>query len=109
MHLKHAIIGDTTYGKGRVNQYFRQTYAFHRLALHLWHLEIPHPLTGGMLSVCAPLPNELWSLFGVLALTDALPGLPAAGVGPHFSAATPGTLTGSASPISPVESPRDLV
>ncbi len=55
----HQIIGDTTYGKGRINRYFRQTYALHRLFLHAAGLDITHPVTGQRLSLRAPLPADL--------------------------------------------------
>ncbi len=55
----HQIIGDTTYGKGRINRHFRQTYDLHRLFLHALALDITHPLTGQRLQLRADLPPEL--------------------------------------------------
>ncbi len=58
----HQIIGDTTYGKGRINRYFRETYALHRLFLHAMMLEISHPVTGERLHLWAGLPPDLLRL-----------------------------------------------
>jgi tRNA pseudouridine65 synthase len=42
----HQVLGDTTYGKGRINQYFREQYGLPRLFLHACRLEFRHPRTG---------------------------------------------------------------
>ena len=57
--IAHQLIGDTTYGKGRINRHFRATYQLHRLFLHAWQMDITHPLTGERLHLQAPLPAEL--------------------------------------------------
>ncbi len=61
-HLKHLscpIIGDVNYGKGEHNRLFRDRYGLHRMFLHASSVTFPHPATGALLSVCAPLPPEL--------------------------------------------------
>lgn len=61
-HLKHIscpIIGDVRYGKGEHNRLFRETFDLHRMFLHAAHIRFPHPATGAMLDVSAPLPPEL--------------------------------------------------
>jgi len=55
----HQIIGDTTYGKGRINRHFRETYDLHRLFLHAFTLEISHPFTDERLHLQADFPPEL--------------------------------------------------
>ncbi len=70
-HLKHAshpIIGDVRYGKGDHNRYFRDTYDFHRLALHCFFLGLKHPATGEPLEISAEPPSEFASLLGRLAI-----------------------------------------
>jgi tRNA pseudouridine65 synthase len=57
--IAHQLIGDTTYGKGRINRYFRQAYDLHRLFLHAWTLDIVHPYTEQPLHLRAELPPEL--------------------------------------------------
>jgi tRNA pseudouridine65 synthase len=54
-HLRHPLIGDTTYGDGRHNQMFRQEFNSHRLMLAAVKLELIHPFSGKKLMVEAPL------------------------------------------------------
>jgi tRNA pseudouridine65 synthase len=58
-HLSHPVIGDVTYGDGRVNRHFREIAALHRLALHAAELSFPHPHTGERVRVRAPIPEDL--------------------------------------------------
>lgn len=70
-HLKHAshpIIGDVRYGKGEHNRLFRETYDFHRLALHALRLRFRHPRTNEELILEAPLPDDFSTLLERLAL-----------------------------------------
>ncbi|HEY80003.1 MAG TPA: hypothetical protein EYP25_06875 [Anaerolineae bacterium] len=57
--IAHQIIGDTTYGKGRINRHFRARYGLHRLFLHAWSLHITHPFTGERLAIHADPPPDL--------------------------------------------------
>ena len=58
-HLAHQVIGDTTYGKGRLNALYREKYGLHRLFLHAHTLELDHAPRGDRLRVVAPLRPEL--------------------------------------------------
>jgi tRNA pseudouridine65 synthase len=61
-HLKHIacpIIGDVNYGKGEHNRLFRERFELHRMFLHALAVSFPHPATGAVVSVHAPLPPEL--------------------------------------------------
>lgn len=58
-HLAHHVIGDTSHGKGRINQWFRDNYGLPRMFLHAWRLEVAHPRTGERLTLTDPLPNDL--------------------------------------------------
>lgn len=58
-HLRHQILGDTTYGKGRINRYFREEYGLPRLFLHASRLDARHPTGRQWLRVRAPLSAEL--------------------------------------------------
>ncbi|MEM7166700.1 MAG: pseudouridine synthase [Planctomycetota bacterium] len=73
-HLAHAayqVIGDTTYGKGRINQFFRDEYALPRLFLHSWRLTVCHPRDGRSLQLGVPLAADL------TAFLRRLPDVPA--------------------------------
>jgi tRNA pseudouridine65 synthase len=58
-HLSHPLIGDTTYGKGLCNRYFRTLCGLRRLALHAALLGFDHPVDGRRIVCPAPLPADL--------------------------------------------------
>jgi len=65
-HLHHHLLGDTTYGKGRINQFFRDNYQLPRLFLHAWRLEFRHPRTDERVEIKAPLADDLVEFLGRL-------------------------------------------
>jgi len=72
-HLFHPIIGDTKYGEGRHNRFFREAFACHRLLLAAVELTVPHPAGGPPLTVCAPPEPSFLAPMGDLGWLDALP------------------------------------
>lgn len=58
-HCAHHVLGDTTYGKGRVNQEFRDRFGLPRLFLHAHRVRFFHPRAGGMIEIVDPLPADL--------------------------------------------------
>lgn len=58
-HLAHQVVGDTTYGKGRINQELRDRHALRRLFLHATRLVLQHGPKGSRLEIVDPLPQEL--------------------------------------------------
>ena len=56
-HVSHHLIGDTSHGDGRHNRAFRML-GIHRMLLHARALAFPHPGTGGLLRVEAPVEGE---------------------------------------------------
>jgi tRNA pseudouridine65 synthase len=54
-HIFHPIIGDTTHGDGKQNDFFRQKLECRHLLLAATQLSFPHPVTGEMLKIHAPL------------------------------------------------------
>ena len=52
-HLLHPIVGDTKYGRTEQNNLFREHLACHRLLLASTAMELPHPVTGEPLRICA--------------------------------------------------------
>lgn len=58
-HAAHQVLGDTTYGKGRINRFFREHYGLPRLFLHAAELRFDHPATGEPLVIRSPLPDDL--------------------------------------------------
>jgi len=58
-HIGHPLIGDTSYGKGSHNRYFRERYGIARLLLMARRLAFAHPYTGERLSIQAE-PDGQW-------------------------------------------------
>ncbi len=53
------VAGDRIYGNFGLNKALRQNLGLRRLFLHAWKLTLPHPSTGKLLEIRAPLPEEL--------------------------------------------------
>lgn len=60
-HLSHPLIGDTSYGNGRHNRYFRRAYGIQRLLLEARSLAFAHPYSGEQLCVTS-VPDPDWSV-----------------------------------------------
>ena len=65
-HIFHPVVGDTTYGDGKQNEFFRSKFNCHRLLLHAFTVEFTHPWTGSRLSIQAPLDHTLSALLQAL-------------------------------------------
>ncbi|MCQ2378832.1 MAG: RluA family pseudouridine synthase [Victivallaceae bacterium] len=52
--IGHPVLGDTLYGGTR-----SAAAGIDRQMLHAWKLTIPHPVTGEMLTFCAPIPADM--------------------------------------------------
>lgn len=72
-HIDHPIIGDAKHGRGRHNRYFKDHLQAGRLLLHASRLQLPHPVTGQMLILDAPVDETLQQLFERFAWLPALP------------------------------------
>lgn len=65
-HIFHPVVGDTTYGDGRHNDFFRSNFNCRRLLLHAHAIEFMHPHTNGRLVIRAPLDDNFSSLLRAL-------------------------------------------
>jgi len=65
-HIFHPVIGDTAYGDGKHNDFFRKQFDCHRMLLHAREIAFVHPYAGTMLSIEAPLDNAFSALLHVL-------------------------------------------
>jgi tRNA pseudouridine65 synthase len=54
-HIFHPVLGDTTYGDGKHNDFFRKHFNCHRLLLHANSIEFIHPYTCGQIVIQAAL------------------------------------------------------
>jgi 23S rRNA pseudouridine1911/1915/1917 synthase len=64
-HIRHPLIGDPTYGKGRAQ---KTLYAFPRQALHAAAIKFIHPRTGRAMNFTSPLPKDMKALLRKLRL-----------------------------------------
>lgn len=71
-HIFHPVIGDTRYGEGRHNRFFREEFGIHRLLLHAASLSFRHPVTGLHLKLVAPPDSEMSALIGRLGWATLL-------------------------------------
>lgn len=68
-HISHHLVGDTTYGRGEHNRFFREQYGVYRLLLHAGELALDHPVTGQPLVIRSPVPGEMSDLFRTFGWT----------------------------------------
>ena len=62
-HIFHPLVGDTTHGEGRHNRLFRDHFAMERLLLLATELSFSHPYRGNRVTIGAPLPPDVATLF----------------------------------------------
>ena len=67
-HIFHPIIGDTTYGDGVHNHYFRDHLESHRLLLAAVALTVTHPQTQAPLTITSPLEASFAGILQQLGL-----------------------------------------
>lgn len=67
-HVFHPIIGDTTYGDGVHNRYFREHLAGNRLLLSAIELTVAHPVSGEDLAIEGPLEPSFANVLQQLGL-----------------------------------------
>ncbi|GAB3106768.1 tRNA pseudouridine(65) synthase TruC [Aestuariicella hydrocarbonica] len=80
-HINHPVIGDAKHGRGRHNRYFKSELNAGRLLLHASQMQLPHPVSGALLSLSAAPDDaflQLLERFDWLgAFSDATDELPA--------------------------------
>lgn len=64
-HIRHPIIGDTSHGDGKQNQFARTHLNLHRLALVASRLEIPHPYTNERMSFSTKIDEDIKPAFSI--------------------------------------------
>jgi len=65
-HIFHPVVGDTTYGDGKQNAFFRQKFNCCRLLLHAIKVEFIHPFSEQRIHIQAPLDQTFGSLLEAL-------------------------------------------
>jgi tRNA pseudouridine65 synthase len=83
-HIYHPIIGDTTYGDGKQNDFFRTQFQCRRMLLHAREIAFIHPHTDRPVSIAAPLDFAFNELLARLAWDSAVIARTAVCPGPSF-------------------------
>lgn len=65
-HIFHPVIGDSTYGDGKHNDFFSERFACRRLLLHAREISFLHPYSGLRISVQAPLDRAFGAILKTL-------------------------------------------
>lgn len=55
--INHPLVLDREYGDGKYNQLFRQELGFSKFFLHASSISFPHPMTGKIVEIEAPMPK----------------------------------------------------
>ncbi len=63
VHLRHPVVGDTTYGDGDHNKLYRRAFRCGRLLLMASALSFTHPYTDEPVNVTCPVPKRIERLF----------------------------------------------
>nr|WP_240554851.1 tRNA pseudouridine(65) synthase TruC [Oceanicoccus sagamiensis] len=71
-HIAHPIIGDAKHGKGSHNRFFQSQFDCHRLLLACTSLSIPHPISGEMVKLDAPLATDFQSVIAQLGWSSPI-------------------------------------
>ena len=71
-HLRHYIIGDTTHGDNKQNNFFRRHFLSHHLLLHAWILQFVHPYTGEVICVKGKVSAHLENIICTLGWKSVL-------------------------------------
>lgn len=69
-HVFHPIMGDTRYGEGRFNRFFREEVAVSELMLSATQLDFQHPISKAAISIVCPLSSPMEKALAYLAEHD---------------------------------------
>ena len=64
--IGHPLVLDDIYGDRALNHRFTREYGYHRFFLHAARLAFPHPVTGKLLTIEAPLPRAFEKILEIL-------------------------------------------
>lgn len=71
-HIFHPIVGDTSHGDGKHNDFFRDHFNCHRLLLHAHQLRFTHPQTNQPMIFDAPLDHVFANVLTELDLLERI-------------------------------------
>lgn len=67
-HARHYVIGDSTHGDNKQNNFFRTQYGLENMLLHAWKIIFNHPITNQEISLQADMPNHFQQIVDYLGL-----------------------------------------
>ena len=70
-HIFHPLVGDTTYGEGRHNRFFREQFGCSRLMLAAVKMSFLHPFTGKRCDIFCPPAESFLSVLRVQGWEEA--------------------------------------
>lgn len=71
-HSAHPLIGDTVYGSGEHNRFFREKLAVSGLLLKAYSIQFPHPITGQEIRIFSKWNKPWHSVFDLFGLCPYL-------------------------------------
>lgn len=67
-HDRHYVIGDSTHGDNKQNNFFRSHFGMNNLLLHAWQLQFIHPYSQRLIKIEAGLPSQFIKIMAELGL-----------------------------------------
>lgn len=64
-HISHPILGDTTHGDGKQNQFARTHLEVNRLALVASKLSVPHPISNKLMTFTTQIDSDMKPAFSI--------------------------------------------
>lgn len=65
-HIHHPIIGDRPHGCNKQNRHFKETWQMDTMMLHASFLQFKHPVSGGPVTIEAPLQREFIRVMDIM-------------------------------------------
>jgi tRNA pseudouridine65 synthase len=68
-HARHYVIGDSTHGDNKQNNFFRNRFGLENLLLHAWELGFTHPYTNQEIKLQAEIPDHFQIIMEILGMS----------------------------------------
>lgn len=69
-HARHYVIGDSTHGDNKQNNFFRNRFGLEHMLLHAWKLRFTHPITDEEIDLQASLPEHFLRILDDLGMSN---------------------------------------
>jgi tRNA pseudouridine65 synthase len=68
-HARHYVIGDSTHGDNKQNNFFRKQYNLQNMLLHAWQIAFEHPISKEIIKIEANIPSYFSEILKNLGLS----------------------------------------